>query len=279
MRRGWCLATFAPLLLLALTGCPPPGGAGLTPRDEREALARVNDNLARGAAPREYQALVSFRFRDAAGAERRFLAHEAVLRFRQPRDLYFDIRSLVGSVARIGSDLQRYWIWIEPEVNKLWWGHWESLSGQTPGGLPIAPNELLDALLLRPLPKALVGGLGPLLRIEGDDHRLLFVRLGEDGQPCGWREIRLDPRPPYQPLEIVDRLPDGRVQMHAELSDYRPIGRDGPLVARHYVVRWPIDQAEMRLDVTRARFRSDLPDELFEFPEAFAGEVEQLDAP
>ena len=147
-----------------------------------------------------------------------------------------------------------------------------------PCRLPLPPDDLLDVLLLRPLPPALMGGLDPLLRKEDGDHRLLFIRLGEDGQPSGMREFRLDPCEPYQPLEIIDRLADGRVQMHAHLSKYRRVGDNGPLTPREYVVYWPLDGAEMRLSVNKARFRPDLPLEVFEFPSQWQGEVERIDA-
>ena len=83
---------------------------------------------------------------------------------------------------------------------------------------------------------------------------------------------------PYQPLEIIDRLADGRVQMHAHLSKYRQVGDNGPLTPCEYVVYWPLDGAEMRLSVNKARFRPDLPLEVFEFPAQWQGEVERIDA-
>ncbi|MFH1746482.1 MAG: hypothetical protein ABIG44_05490 [Planctomycetota bacterium] len=263
-------------LLVCVAGCPPQR-RGIAPADERQALQRVNDNLAKIEQPLQYQATVSFRFRDANGTDRRFIGHAASLVFYQPRSLRFDIRSLAGEVAQFGSVEDRYWLWIEPEVRKLWWGYWEMLEQANGHQLAVPPDDLLDALMLRPLPATLTGNLKPLLRLEDDDHRLLFVRLGADGQPSGVREIRLDPSEPYQPLEIVDRLPDGRVQMHAHLSSYKRIGEDGPFTARRYEVYWPLDRAEMRLDVKRAQFRPELRG-VIEFPANWQGDVEQLDA-
>lgn len=266
------------LVLLAFNaGCPRPPQA-IEPRDAREALSRVNDNLARIDQPLQYKALASFRFRDADGRDRRFLMHEASLVFAPVRDLLFDVRSLVGVVAQFGSNDERYWVWIEPEVRKLWYGNWDRLEDGRRCRLPLPPDDLLDVLLLRPLPAVLDGGLRPLLRKVDGDHRLLFVRLGADGQPNGLREILLDRCEPYQPREIIDRLPDGQVQMHAYLARYRRVGDDGPLTPRKYIVYWPLDKAEMRLDVTRARFRPDLPPEVFEFPAEWQGDMERVDA-
>ena len=282
-RAGWVFGAVARwgslgLVMLAV-GCTQPRNC-VEPRDEWEALARVNENLSKIEQPLQYQASASFSFRDNNGRERRFLGHEAKLTFYNPRDLLFDIRSLAGVIAQFGSNDERYWVWIEPEVRKLWWGAWAALDRDGPRKLPLPPDDLLDALMLRPLPEALAGDLHVMLRKDGQDQRLLFIRLDADGQPGGWREIRLDPREPYQPLEIIDRSAAGDVQMHALLSNYQRIGSDGPFTARRYEVYWPQDHAEMRLDVTRAALRPDLREvvsDLFEFPAGWRGEVEQID--
>ncbi len=269
-------------LLLALTGCPPP--AGQAPSSRREAIERVNRNLEVIRAPLQCPALVSFRFHGDDGKQHAFIGHEARLIYQPPQALLFDVLTLTGTIARFGSDAVHYWVWLDaPDVRKLWWGAWERVQRGGDQKLPIPPNELFDALMLRPLSESLEGGQLPLLRVEGDDHRLLFVRLGAGGQPIGWREFRLDPRPPHMPLEIIDRSPEGAVDMHAELSSYQRIGPDGPFTPRHYVVRWPGPggtlRAELRLDVLGAKFRPALPAEQFELPTSWQGPVEQIDAP
>lgn len=269
-------------LLVALTGCPPP--AGLAPTSRREALERVNSNLETIREPLQYSAYVSFRFRDDDEKERSFVGHEARLIYQPPQSLLFDVLSLAGTVARFGSDTDHYWVWIDaPDLRKLWWGKWQRVRLGSDQKLPIPPNELFDALLLRPLPESLEGGQLPLLRVAGDDHRLIFVRLGTGGQPIGMREIRLDPRPPYMPMEIIDRSPEGHVDMHAELSGYQRIGSDGPYTPRRYVVKWPSSdgdlRAEMRLDIITAKFRPPLPAEQFQLPTPWQGQVEEIDTP
>ena len=292
-RLGTCATTIGLLtgaaLLSLLCGCPPQGeGTGPSifggppvrpPADRREALLRVNENLAQINQPLQYKALVSFSFTDENGKAHRFIGHEAALSFLPPQDLCFEVRSLAGVVAQFGSNADRYWVWVEPELNKLWWGEWKNTRDDAVRRLPIPPNELLDALMLRPLPEGLQGGLLPLLRVQDADFRLLFVRLGPDRQPSGWREIRLDPRPPYQPTEIVDRQPDGGIVMRAQLSSYERVGGSGPFTARKYVVEWPVNHAEMRLDINRASFRPDLPADVFEFPAGWKGAQERIDEP
>jgi hypothetical protein len=83
------------------------------------------------------------------------------------------------------------------------------------------------------------------------------------------------------PLELIDRLADGRVVMHAHLGNYRPVrdtGPDGPYTARRYVVYWELDDAEMRLDLHDVGYRT--KDSAFcVFPAGWEGEVDVLDEP
>lgn len=288
-RRVWLTRALpASLLVLAslLAGCDGGFGIGprvkpVPPRDAREAMARINHNLEKIEGALSCPALASFRFRDANGSDRRFIGHRATVIFEAPRCLYFDIKhALGGSVARIGSNDERYWLWVDaPEKRKLWHGRWDVLEAGNARPLAVPPDQLLDALMLRPLPICLDDTLKPLLQINGNDHRLLFIGLGEDGWPCARRELVLDPKPPYMPLEIIDRQWDGQVAMHAHLSKYRPVknaGADAPWTARKYVVYWELDQAEMRLDFATVRYRDkNLP--FCEFPDGWDGEIESLD--
>ncbi len=253
------------------------------PRDAREAMERISANLEKIEGALYCPARASFRFKDADGKDRRFIGHPATVIFEAPRCLYYDIKhALGGSVARIASNDEHYWLWIDtPEFRKLTYGGWEALEAGGARPLAIPPDQLLDALLMRPLPIWLDGALNPLLRIDGDDHRLLFVGLDNAGWTYVKRELLLDPKPPYMPLEIIDRQRDGRVVMHAYLSRYRPVrdtGRDGPYTPRKYVVYWKLDRAEMRLDFSEARYRTKLTP-FCEFPDSWDGEVESLDEP
>ena len=288
-RRPQCQALRAivvltPLLGTLVAGCNGPRGIeAVPPRDAREAMQRINDNLARIEGALYCPARASFRFRDANGHDRRFLYHPATVVFERPRCLYYDIKSSIGgSVARIGSNDERYWLWIDtPETHKLWHGTWEALEEGRARPLAIPPSQLLDVLMMRPLSLQLPDGLKPLLETDGKQRRLLFIELDEGGWPHVRRELLLDPRPPYMPIEIIDRLGDGRVAMRAYLKGYKPVrgtGPDGPYTARRYAVYWETNEAEMRLDFRDVRYRTkELP--FCEFPGAWEGEIELLDQP
>jgi hypothetical protein len=284
-------AILIPALLLSvlLTGCDGTGGIRtggikpVPPRDAREAMQRINDNLDGIQGALYCPGVVSFRFRDAEGHDRRFLFMDATVIFEAPRCLYFDIKNaLAGTVARIGSNDEDYWLWIDtPETRKLWYGTWDALASGSARRSAVPPNQLLDALMMRSLADRMPGTSRPLLQIDGNLHRLVFLGLDDSGWPYAKREFVLDPKPPYMPLEVIDRLPDGRVVMHAYLKGYKPIkgsGSDGPYTPRNYVVYWELDQAEMRLDFSDVRPRTkDVP--FCEFPEAWEGETESLDEP
>jgi len=252
------------------------------PAEARRVIERINSNLARiEAAVYGRPALVSFRFRDDEGRVHRFLAQPATLIFRPPRCLYFDIKnSLSGSVARLGSNEERYWLWVDvPEMRRMWWGTWDALLSGRAQRMVVPPDLLLDALMMRPLTVAGEDELPPMLVEAAGRRRLWFQHLDERGWPFVAREIVLGRWPRDLPVEIIDRLSDGRVAMRARLYDYRPVGgSSGALTPRRYVVVWPIMDAELRLDLLDARYRTkDTP--FCEFPRRFRGEVVPLDVP
>ncbi|MBK8915218.1 MAG: hypothetical protein IPM64_11580 [Phycisphaerales bacterium] len=149
--RGWGALSLWIVLLSAATGCPP-ARMGIPPRDAEEALLRISDNLSGLNAPVIAKGLVSFRFRDETGNMRRFIAHPTTIVFQGPQSLYFDIKDAIGgSVARIGSNSDRYWIWIDvPDSRRLMWGEWARVADLPPERIPLPPGDLLDSLCLRP---------------------------------------------------------------------------------------------------------------------------------
>lgn len=272
------LACTAFAALLA-TGCPPLGRPGFVPATRQEALRSVNDNLAQLTSPLQYKGLVSFRFRDEKGHDRSFIGHDASIIYAPPRGLRFDVRSLAGTIARFGSNDEQYWVWVDlPDLRKLWFGAWHNAADPVVARrLPVPPNDLVDALMLRPIPEPGPDSADVVLRVVGNDARLLYW-LGQPGGHRLLREIKLDTKTPnHDPREVTDRTPEGEIVMQATLDNYKPIGPDGPRTPRRYVVQWPQQHAEMRLDVTSARFRPEIEPDLFAFPTGWKGEWEQID--
>lgn len=275
--------------LLALAGCTQPR-AEVTyrpPADADAALTKINANLKRLDQPLSARdALVSFRFRDTNGQDRRFVGHPARILYNQPQCLYFDIRSIVGLVAHIGSNDERYWFWVDTEDTvKLWYGSWAALEAGAAAEVALPPDRLLAALLWQPLPERLRNGSRPMLaeaRVADSTapptQSLVYLSVaGPDGWPYVAREIQLD-QDSGLPTLIRDFDADGQVLMRAELRDYRPMGQapePAPLTPRRYVVYWPQQQAEMRLDIGTLEFTDRVVP--CDFPEGWTGERENLD--
>ncbi len=140
-----------PLLGMLIAGCNGGHGIGVRgkpvpPRDAHQAMERINANLEKIDGALYCPGLTSFRFRDANGRDRRFLWHDATVIFEAPRCLYFDIKhTLGGSVARIASNDEQYWLWIDtPETRKLWHGSWDVLEAGGARALAVPPRQLLE---------------------------------------------------------------------------------------------------------------------------------------
>lgn len=276
--RRWFLVPIC-LSLSAIAGCPPEGPRiGVMPRDAREALERINQNTAKINQPLFANILVSLKFKDANGVTRRLWNQDGYLAFSAPRCLRLDVKSLTGVIAQLGSNSERYWVWIEPEIKTLWWGAWVNVAHRRSERLPISPTDLLETLMLTRLPEAPDASGPAALRIDSADQRLVYVRLDGPRHAAGMREIRLQPDTPYQPLEITDRGPDGQVWMRAIMSDYQPIAPGGPYLPRQYVLTWPRNEAELHIDIQKARFRPELED-FCDFPSEWNGQSEDLDLP
>jgi len=276
------IATALLVSALTITGCPssPPPISFASPREATEAFGRVEDNLNAIAGALFCKATLSVRFRDEGGTVRRFIAHPGVLVFEQPRCMILEIRSALGPVlGRVGSNDEYYWFWVDtPDLRKLWFGQWGLLTPSSRARFAIPPNELLDALFLRPLEEFARSGLQPLLERVGPQRWLLFQRLDARGRPYVRRAARLDSKPPHLPIEIIDYSVDGVVRMRSRLGAYKPIASDvAALIPHKYVIEWPASDAEFRMDLSSVGYRdSDLP--FCDFPEDWSGERESLDA-
>ncbi len=275
------------LAALLLTGCEncTLGAPGIPPRDAAEALGRINQNLTQVRGALQAKATVSFKFRDDSGASRQFLFHPAAIVFEAPRCLAFEIRSSLGPVlARIGSDDERYWTYVDTDDRrKLWWGSWEALERGRAKPLVVPPDLLLDALMMRPLSDGSEASSEATLDLSARHPRLLFWARSTVGEPYLRRELRLDRCPPYMPLEITDRDETGRVIMQATLGQYRGLAgqlRQAPWLPHKYDLRWWRGDApsELRVDLQSLAYReSELP--FCRFPSGWRGEIEVLDDP
>lgn len=271
------------LLSGLIAGCPP-GNLHLQPQSAPDALTYINRNIDRIAEPvTTRDALVTLEIKDAEGRTHLMLLQPAKLLFAAPRCLRFDIRHVsAGKVAEVGSNDARYWLALEVEDRQLWWGTWAALEAGQARRLALPPDQLLDALMMRPLPVALSGGVRAILRApeSGYERHLEYMKLSPEGWPYVARVVVLSPATDYYPAEIIDYDAAGEVRMHAWLSAYRPIrdtGSDGPRVPHEYQIHWPVDEARLRLSLRAVQYRPEgVP---CDFPAGWVGPQTCLDGP
>lgn len=279
-RRASTLSLIALVFVYSFgAGCATP--KLMSPAQTRAALGALNARYAALDGAVYGEGLISVRFRDEMGRTQQAIAQPTTLIFEAPRCLYLDVKSsIAGTFARLGANDERYWLWVDsPDMRKLYWGTWDALAAGRARSLPVPPDQLLDALLLRPHPDRLPGSVRATgwETLSGVD--LVFLAEDSLGWPYERRVLRI-PQPPIgEPSEIVDYDAEGRELLRATLRAYRPMA-DGTTAAwryaHSYVLSWPTLGAEIRLDLNSLKRRTnDLP--FCDFPRRFNGQIEALD--
>jgi len=235
-----------------------------------EVVSRVNANnvpVNFGLKGRSAGVSVSWTERVTPNDERtHHLQADAVALLLKPTHMYIDLSHGFGkTVMQIGCNGERYWLWIEPEVDKLWWGKYEHLDkpchkampirAMPIRAMPIRPDQLFEALGVADLPFDTTGPAGPMLRVSGERNELLIVSIDEDDQHYIVKEYGVDRRPPYLIREVIHRDRDGRVLMHTTLGKYGPVrsgtgGTSGSMMAHEIHVEWPIRKATLDLEIS-----------------------------
>lgn len=253
------LVWLLPLALAALTGCPPrkaPVQEGPPPavRPLAEQIAAVNDNLAGITRTLSGGGIsVSTRIHED-GKEHRYDL-DGWIRFLPPRFLYFDFSHLgMTSAVHIGSNNDMFWVWVRPEQNRLWWGRWADLQPADTSQLPLAPDMILAAMGLAPLPTTEAGLAGP--RAEASDHRYTKLRYYAGGQKGPWlqREYWLDRYPPFLPRVVIFYEPGQKIKMLANLDDYQPVAESAVYIARDVRMTWPKENDSLHIRLGKLRF-------------------------
>ena len=265
-RQGWVgkslLAAAAACFLVALAGCPPPVQPVAPPplRTTEEIVRTIESNAARlDRALWSANASVTARFLDRQRVERVYNLEGAFL-YQSPRGLRLDLRPGVGDqVMQIGSNDDEYWVWIEPEMQALWWGRYRHLGRPCAGRIAVRPDQLVAALMLGGLPRGDPRLLGPARRFGNAYDILYYLRVDDDGDRSSvpatppHAEYRLDREywvervSPYLVRVVQFRDSLGRVVTSALLDDYREAWGGGPLVPHTITMHWPLDEGRFTL--------------------------------
>lgn len=270
------------MLCVAGLGCNGDGTKGMRnepprprPRPLRDIISAIDANAALlNQALWSSTVHVATRFRDESGRLHTFDL-DGTLLFRPPHSLRLDLSHPLGEkVMQVGSNDDEYWVWIAPEVRRMWWGRHRNVGRACARRLVVQPNELICALGVAGLPRDDSGELGPT-RIHGRQHDILrYWRRIESGEYRLAREYRVDLAPPHLVRVVVFRDEFGDYEVSAYLDEHRPAWPGGPLVphAIHVISHKNRDEFTLRMKAAEPR-----PDNAIA-PRAFLRPTDRLPA-
>ncbi len=231
----------AALLVVAAVGCAPEGHAGIGAVSHSrggggakplpEVVAAINSNAARlNQALWSSNIDADTRFHDESGKQHSFDL-DGTLLYRPPMSLRLDLSHGLGEkVMQVGSNPEEYWVWIAPEVRRMWWGHHRNAGRDCTRRLVVQPHELICALGLSGLPSQADGLTGPR-RIKGKRHDILqYFRPVDGGELRLVREYRVDYAAPHHVRLVAFYDEGGKIEVSAYLDEYRQTWNNGPLV-------------------------------------------------
>ena len=234
--------------LLWIPGCPPPAVKPGVPLQLHEAIGKVNRNSAGIDVCLKANAHANGYWADQTGGRRAFNSDATVLVIA-PSHLYGTFKVLGSEELLLGSNADKYWLYIKRDENTYRVGTYTRLDESEASSLPIRPDMLIEALGLNPLPETTVGTAGPVQRITDDHQQLLFLAYTDEGQGIVTKEYWLDRFEPRLIRRIVFRDPMGQTIMCSQLDDYKPLTDGGPLLPGEVHVRWPLEGSELELRI------------------------------
>lgn len=248
------------LCLSAVSGCPPGGGGvveespPLPPRDLQDVISVIEANSALlDRALWSNSVDVTARLTDDEGKEHVYQLESNFL-FDRPQKLRMDLRPSVGDqVMQIGSNMEDFWIWVEPEVGAMWWGRHRHVDKPCAETLSVRPDQLAAALGLDGLPKQRDGLIGPAVRAGKRFDILVYLRERPDVGFRLDREFWVERQPPYMIKVVLFRDDFGQISMSAYLDAYRRAWEGGPLVPHEISVFWHQGGGKLRLLAERMK--------------------------
>jgi len=181
---------------------------------------------------------------------RRHYRLDGVLFFLAPDFVRFDLKKLGDRQLLFGSNQEQFWIYNKQD-DEYFCGH-QGDPEEMPPELPIRPDQIADALGLR-----LIGdmraadGAELVQRVVDDAQQILILVRDVSGRPVVEKEYWLDRYPPRLVRRVVFRDENGVVEMSSELSGYRRVEPDGPLLPYEMTAEWPGSEARMRFSVNK----------------------------
>ncbi len=228
-RPSW----FALLLAVALGGCQQAGPSrSLYLIPAREAAHIVNSNAAKITGTLRASGSVDGYFTTPEGRRRNYHV-DGTLFYLAPRYFRFDLKSLGDRQILLGSNDQYYWFFNKQD-DAYYCGHHGS-NEDIPAGVPIRPDQLIDALAL-----SSIGNADSEPRNPEDPGRFKLRR-----------EYWGDRASPQFVHRVLFRDDEGAVTMQSSLDRYKPLSPDGPFLPGSMIADWPTARAHMRFRVDK----------------------------
>lgn len=263
--RHFCQRIYLGLIsvcvLSAVAGCPPletprfEEGPPRALRTTDEIVATINSNAARlDQALWSSSVTATGHYKDNDGREHSFNFDGSLL-FKRPRNFRMDLRPGLGEqVMQIGSNEEAFWVWIEPEIRSMHWGHHRNAGMPCCEKMPVRPDQLVSALLVGGLPGESDGLYGPIRDSRAEYDVLTYHRAAPRAEH---RRFYVDRNPPQLVRLVVFRDELGRDVMSAYLTNYKTAWEGGPMLPYDVSMMWAQDGAKLTMSVAAYQPRRD----------------------
>lgn len=251
-------------VLGVMAGCHRPAARiPLEPLPLADAARIVNANIA--SIPGTVRAIGSVDGHVRLDGRRRSYHADGTLFYLEPRNLRFDLRSFGETQVLVGSNAAEYWVYTK-DGDQFFCGrhdHAEDLSED----FPLRPNQMIDALGLRPIPTHWLGpgGVRQVQRVEADHQQVLFLPRDERGRLVLEKEYWLDRSAPRLVRRVIFRDSAGDAVMDARLDDYRRGDLKNVYLPSKFSVSWPQSGTELRFQVRKWSLVSEVTAESIQF--------------
>jgi hypothetical protein len=260
MRIGrWLACAARGSLAAVLCGCAtnasaPKGYFGPTlPIDALvQRIDQNNDQLPTLWARHEFEATVV----DPDTHKSHFVNGFGTLLYRAPDSLRLVAKKELTDLFDMGTDGAHFWLRLVPEQDEFWWGSLANLDKPGTKPIPVRPDLILEVLGIRPINSGLTTPPVPVMRFNNDADAYMLVwqtPLADHWAPQ--KEIWYD-RATLHPTLVLLFDPNGRVELRAWLSNFKPVPVQGeprdlwPMAATYYRLFFPETGTKMSFTLT-----------------------------
>ncbi len=230
----------------------------------QQAIGIVNENVQKVSGTLRGSGSVDGRSRLPDGRSAGYHL-DATLFFLAPKHVRFDLKSFGDRKFLLGSNSEHYWAYDKQTEEYHCGRHGDE--GALPPEIPIAPEQIVDALGLTPIPtiSSPTAQVQRVQRVVDDYQQILFLERDQDGNLLLQKEYWLDRFWPRLVRRVIFRDADGVLEMESTLDGYKPLTRGGPSLPHVMTAEWPKAGAHMRFRVSKWRFEPSVAPQSIQF--------------